>query len=106
MSNLGSNISDFDISLVTKKLSNLKAMQYLVNSEILNKILLDYKKRTPDNDDLDTMINAVLQIHFYVSELENEIHLLKIGYEENRNDKIRAIERARRVEKQLAAKKD
>ena len=106
MSNLGSNISDFDISLVTKKLSNSKAMQYLVNSEILNKILLDYKKRTPDNDDLDTMINAVLQIHFYVSELENEIHLLKIGYEENRNDKIRAIERARRVEKQLAAKKD
>ena len=75
MSNLGSNISDFDIALVSKKLNNLKAMQYLVNSEILNKILLEYKKRSPENDDLDTMINSVLQIHFYVSELENEIHL-------------------------------
>ena len=41
MSNLGSNISDFDIALVSKKLNNLKAMQYLVNSEILNKILLE-----------------------------------------------------------------
>jgi len=96
--NIESTPEEFDRKLVSKKLDNLKDLQYLTNSEIINKIILKWQKDHPRNSQLETLINSVLQIHFYVTELQNEVHLLKIGYEENRNDKLRAIQRARKCE--------
>ena len=89
---------DFDRKLVSKKLDNLKDLQYITNAEIVNKILIDYKKKSPENQDLETLINAVMQIQFYVHELQNDRHLLQLSISEYKNDKIRAIERARRAE--------
>ena len=110
MKNTDFNISvptkDIDRELVSKKLDNLKDMQYLTNAEIANKILLEYQKKNPTNQKLETLINAVVQIHFYVTELQNERHLLMLSIDEYRADKLRAVERARKAESKLETKED
>tara|TARA_B100001057_G_C22184164_1_gene694387 strand:- start:181 stop:513 length:333 start_codon:yes stop_codon:yes gene_type:complete len=110
MKNTDFNISvptkDIDRELVSKKLDNLKDMQYLTNAEIANKILLEYQKKNPTNEKLETLINAVVQIHFYVTELQNERHLLMLSIDEYRADKLRAVERARKAESKLETKED
>ena len=99
-------VKDIDRELVSKKLDNLKDMQYLTNAEIVNSILSEYQKKNPTNDKLETLINAVLQIHFYVQELQNDRHLLMLSIDEYRSDKLRAIERARTAESKLETKED
>tara|TARA_B100001094_G_C18150969_1_gene783666 strand:+ start:1589 stop:1921 length:333 start_codon:yes stop_codon:yes gene_type:complete len=110
MKNTDFNISiptkDIDRELVSKKLDNLKDMQYLTNAEIANNILLEYQKKNPTNEKLETLINAVVQIHFYVTELQNDRHLLMLSIDEYRTDKLRAIERARTAESKLETKED
>lgn len=104
--NIEKNRVDWDRELVGKKLSNLKELQYLTNSEVVNNILLEWQKKQPNNSKVETLINAILQIHFYCHDLKNENELLKLSYEENLNDKLRAIERARRAESKLQSKED
>lgn len=104
--NINIPIKDIDRELVSKKLDNLKDMQYLANSEIVNNILLEWQKKHPTNDRLETLINSVLQIHFYVQELQNDRHLLMLSIDEYKQDKLRAIDRARKAESKLQAKKD
>ena len=108
MKSIDFNISiptkDIDRELVSKKLDNLKDMQYLANSEVVNNVLLEWQKKHPTNDRLETLINAVLQIHFYVQELQNDRHLLMLSIDEYRQDKLRAIDRARKAESKLQAK--
>tara|TARA_R100001509_G_scaffold162167_1_gene133121 strand:- start:1491 stop:1823 length:333 start_codon:yes stop_codon:yes gene_type:complete len=99
-------IKNIDRELVSKKLDNLKDMQYLTNSEVVNNILLDWQKSHPANDKLETLINAVIQIHFYVQELQNDRHLLMLSIDEYKSDKLRAIDRARKAESKLETKKD
>lgn len=97
---------DIDRELISKKLDNLKDMQYLTNAEIANNILLEWQKKHPANDKLETLINAVVQIHFYVTELQNERHLLMLSIDEYKSDKLRAVERARKAETKLESKED
>jgi len=104
--NINIPIKDIDRELVSKKLDNLKDMQYLANSEIVNNILLEWQKKHPTNDRLETLINSVLQIHFYVQELQNDRHLLMLSIDEYKQDKLRAIDRARKAESKLQAKED
>ena len=104
--NISVPVKDIDRELVSKKLDNLKDMQYLANSEIINNILLEWQKKHSTNDKLETLINAVLQVHFYVQELQNDRHLLMLSIDEYKSDKLRAIERARRVEQKLDKQKD
>lgn len=104
--NISVPVKDIDRELVSKKLDNLKDMQYLANSEIINNILLEWQKKHSTNDKLETLINAVLQVHFYVQELQNDRHLLMLSIDEYKSDKLRAIERARRVEQKLEQQKD
>ena len=55
---------------------------------------------------LETLINAVVQIHFYVQELQNDRHLLMLSIDEYRTDKLRAIDRARKAESKLETKEN
>tara|TARA_R100000278_G_scaffold123162_1_gene111604 strand:+ start:1326 stop:1658 length:333 start_codon:yes stop_codon:yes gene_type:complete len=104
--NISIPTKDIDRELVSKKLDNLKDMQYLTNAEIVNSILLEYQKKNPTNEKLETLINAVVQIHFYVQELQNDRHLLMLSIDEYRTDKLRAIDRARKAESKLETKED
>lgn len=97
-------VKDIDRELVSKKLDNLKDMQYLANSEIANSILLEWQKNHKTNPKLETLINAIVQIHFYVNELQNDRHLLMLSIDEYRADKLRAVDRARRAEEQATKK--
>ena len=78
----------------------------MTNAEIVNNILLEYQKKNPTNEKLETLINAVVQIHFYVTELQNDRHLLMLSIDEYRADKLRAVERARKAESKLETKED
>lgn len=89
---------DFDRELVSKKLDNLKDLQYLVNSETVNNQLSKWRTSQPDNENLKKFTEAVLNIELYVNELQNERHLLMLSIDEYRTDKIRAVERARKAE--------
>ena len=89
---------DFDRELVSKKLDNLKDLQYLVNTEIINKELLKWKESQPDNENLKKFTEAMVNVELYVNELQNDRHLLMLSIDEYRSDKIRAVERARKAE--------
>jgi hypothetical protein len=89
---------DFDRELVSKKLDNLKDLQYLVNSELVNNQLSKWRKTQPDNDNLKKFTEAMLNIELYVNELQNDRHLLMLSIDEYRSDKIRAVERSRKAE--------
>lgn len=89
---------DFDRELVSKKLDNLKDLQYLVNSELVNNQLSKWKETQPDNHNLKKFSKAMLNIELYVNELQNDRHLLMLSIDEYRLDKIRAVERARKAE--------
>ena len=91
-------VKNIDRELVSKKLDNLKDLQFLVNSEIVNKQLLTWRDKDPDNEKLKEFRDAILQIELYVNELQNDRHLLMLSIDEYRSDKIRAVERARRSE--------
>jgi hypothetical protein len=91
-------VKNIDRELVSKKLDNLKDLQFLVNSEIVNKQLLIWRDKEPDNKKLKEFRDAILQIELYVNELQNDRHLLMLSIDEYRSDKIRAVERARRSE--------
>ena len=97
---------DIDRELVSKKLDNLKDLQYLTNSEIINKQLLKWQKQMPNNKNLKEFINAVIQVQFYVNELQNDRHLLMFSIDEYKSDKLRAVDRARRSESKSESKKD
>jgi len=89
---------DFDRELVSKKLDNLKDLQYLVNSELVNNQLSKWRATQPDNENLKKLTEAILNIELYVNELQNDRHLLMLSIDEYRSDKIRAVERARKAE--------
>jgi hypothetical protein len=91
-------VKNIDRELVSKKLDNLKDLQFLVNSEIVNKQLLIWRDKDPNNEKLKEFRDAILQIELYVNELQNDRHLLMLSIDEYRSDKIRAVERARRSE--------
>ena len=89
---------DFDRELVSKKLDNLKDLQYLVNSELVNNQLNKWRASQPDNENLNKFTEAMLNIELYVNELQNDRHLLMLSIDEYKADKLRAIDRARKAE--------
>jgi len=97
-------VKDIDRALVSKKIDNLKDLQFLNNIDIVNTTLLKWRAKHPENDNLKDVINAVVSINFYVHELQNERHLLMLSIDEYRTDKLRAIDRARRAESRQAKK--
>ncbi len=91
-------VKNIDRELVSKKLDNLKDLQYLNNIDIVNTTLLKWRGKHPENETLKDVIRAIVSINFYVNELQNERHLLMLSMDEYRADKLRAVARARRAE--------
>ena len=97
---------DIDRELVSKKLDNLKDLQFLVNSETVNSMLAIWRDKDPSSKRLKQFTSAVIGIQLYVNELQNERHLLMLSIDEYKNDKLRAVERARKAESKLQTKED
>ena len=86
---------------MNKKIQNLKEMEYYGNFNLVGEILLALKKKYPNNEKLTEAVSAMTEIGFYVTELMSNQYMFDKAIEGYRSDKLRAIERARRVEKEI-----
>jgi len=86
---------------MNKKIQNLKEMEYYSNFNFVGDILLRLKKKYPDNEQIQDATEAMTQIGFYVQDLISNQYWYEHSLNQYRADKTRAIERARRAEKQL-----
>ena len=84
---------------VAKKINNLKDLEIWSDLNFLTSIVkkqLDKKK----SDNLEKMSDSLIRIVYYFQEYSNNIRLYKKALLDYRLQKNRAIERARKVEKE------
>ncbi len=86
---------------MNKKMQNLKEMEYYGNFNLVGEVLLKLKKKYPNNETLNDAVSAMTQIGFFVTEMMQNQYYYEKSLESYRSDKLRAIERARRVEKKI-----
>lgn len=86
---------------MNKKMQNLKEMEYYGNFNLVGEVLLKLKKKYPNNETLSDAVSAMTQIGFFVTEMMQNQYYYQKSLESYRADKNRAIERARRVEKEI-----
>lgn len=81
------------------KMELIKELEYLTNYETLGNKLIQWGEKS-DNKDIKLCKTCLAEIGIYVAHLEYERKTYNKTIESYRNDKIRAIERARRAEKE------
>lgn len=81
------------------KMELIKELEYLTNYETLGNKLIQWGEKS-DNEDIKLCKTCLAEIGIYVAHLEYERKTYDKTIESYRNDKIRAIERARRSEKE------
>lgn len=81
------------------KMELIKELEYLTNYETLGNKLIQWGEKS-DNEDIKLCKTCLAEIGIYVAHLEYERKTYDKTIESYRNDKIRAIERARRAEKE------
>lgn len=85
------------------KLENLEDMKFMSNFNFVSSLLLKWYK-LKKNPDVNEMMECMNEIAFYNLKLKRERDDLLEIVSEYRADKIRAIERARKCEKELESK--
>ena len=83
-----------------EKLQLQSDLEHYGDFESLCSILMSWAKKS-DNPDLTKAIQMVNKMFFYIHDLQEWRRLSEKTYEEFRSDKLRAVERARRAEKEL-----
>lgn len=91
---------------MNKKIQNLKELEYYGNFNLVGEILLKLKKKYPDNEKISEAVDAMGHIGIFVTEMMQNQYFYNKSLEDYRSDKLRAIERARRVEKELEQLKE
>ena len=86
---------------MNKKIQNLKEMEYYGNFNLVGEILLKLKKKYPNNEKIHEAVDAMGHIGIFVTEMMQNQYFYNKSIESYRSDKLRAIERARRVEAEL-----
>lgn len=86
---------------MNKKMQNLKEMEYYGNFNLVGEVLLKLKKKYPNNETLNDAVSAMTHIGFFVTEMMQNQYYYEKSLESYRADKLRAIERARRVEEEM-----
>lgn len=81
------------------KMELIKELEYLTNYETIGNKLIQWGEKS-DNEDIKLCKSCLAEIGIYVAHLEYERKTYDKTIESYRNDKIRAIERARRAEKE------
>ena len=75
-------------------------LQYMIDSAEILETISKWQKKS-DNEELQKISEATLRLVFYINQLELERYSFKRILREERQSVIRAVERARRVEKEL-----
>jgi len=84
-----------------KKFNALLDVDLNTNLLILQEITKKWYSARPDNEDLQLLKKAVTRVSLIANKLMYEKELYHLSISEYREDKLRAIERARRVEEEL-----
>ncbi len=82
------------------KITNIKDLQYYGNMEFLCQVVLDALKKNK-TERLDKMAQSLNEITFYVNELQTNRWAYDKALSEYREDKNRAVERARQAEEKI-----
>lgn len=85
---------------MNSKIENLKDLEYYGNITLLAELILEALKKQP-TPKLDKMSQAVTQISFYVNNLQSDRRAYNRAMSEYREDKNRAVLRARDAEKKV-----
>jgi hypothetical protein len=83
------------------KIQNLKDLQFYSDIELAGSLLIKWLKLKPKNDELNSFSNAISGIFLWANTMEQERSLKDEIISEYRQDKNRALERARRCEKKV-----
>ena len=84
-----------------KKFDALESVDLNTNLLLLQKIVTKWYKAKPNNKDLQLLKDAVIRVTIIVNKMLYEKELYSLSMSEYRQDKIRAIERARRIEQEI-----
>lgn len=82
-------------------MQNLKEMEYYTDFNLVGEVLLKLKEKYPNNETLKEAISAMSHIGVFVTEMMQNQYYYDKSLETYRSDKLRAVERARRVEEEL-----
>lgn len=82
------------------KIDSLKDMEYLVDIEMLSTLILDQCKKN-ETPTLTAMSKAIARIFFYVHSLQLDRKMYDKAISQYREDKNRAVLRARKSEVEL-----
>lgn len=85
---------------MNRKIENLKDLEYYGNISLLAELILEALKKQSTTK-LDKMSQAVTQISFYVNNLQSDRRAFDKIISEYREDKNRAVLRARGAEKKV-----
>jgi len=83
------------------RVDNYKQLKYLENIMKILEVLGEWDRMKP-TETTKQLIKAATQIGFYVNNLELDLLAHRTFESEHRQDKARAIERARRAEERVA----
>lgn len=84
----------------TNKMELIKELEYITNYETIGNKLIQWGKES-NNKDIKLCKDCLAEIGIYVAHLEYERRTYDKVIESYRSDKVRALQRARRVEKEL-----
>ena len=87
---------------MNKKLNNFKEGEYYANFNYVGEYIVKSRKAKPENEPLNEMYFAWQEVGFYVHNLITNERLYEQSLSEYSSDKIRAVERARSAEKEVA----
>jgi hypothetical protein len=87
---------------MNKKLNNIKEAEYYTNFNLVGENIVKSKKAKPNNKSILDMYFAWQEIGFYVHNLISNERAYEQSLSEYRSDKIRAVERARIAEEEVA----
>lgn len=88
------------LCIMNRKIENLKDLEYYGNISLLAELILEALKKQSTTK-LDKMSQAVTQISFYVNNLQSDRRAFDKIISEYREDKNRAVLRARGAEKKV-----
>tara|TARA_A100001015_G_scaffold100757_1_gene111862 strand:- start:1990 stop:2277 length:288 start_codon:yes stop_codon:yes gene_type:complete len=86
---------------MNKKMQNLEEIDYYSNFNLVGEVLLKLKKQNKNSKSIEDAVEAMTQIGFYVNTLIRKEKLYDRSLQSYQSDKLRAIQRARRVETEL-----
>ena len=84
-----------------QKVRLLEDIKHSATYNLMLEIVMKWKKKTDDNEDLNTLANSLQDTFFYIHKLQEWRDMSETAFSQYRNDKNRVIQRARKLEDKI-----